>query len=167
MVAQPGEISRRRVLAGVAWTTPAIVLAVSVPRAAASEGDTVEGVDVLTIYNFTVSDGTFGHVAGNATFATEWTAGYPENLGPITFHYSVHVTGDLDFTSDEFTIQATGNPANPGTVAIQLDDVPAGTYSAELTVWAQAYDPTTDTTYVAASKSLPSTPAVFTVMPAA
>lgn len=36
MASQPGEISRRRVLAGVAWTTPAIVLSVSVPRAAAS-----------------------------------------------------------------------------------------------------------------------------------
>lgn len=51
---EPGAISRRRVIIGTAWATPAIVLAVAVPKAAASEtepelqGEPVYG-DVLDV----------------------------------------------------------------------------------------------------------------------
>ena len=44
--AQSGGVDRRRVLAGIAWTTPAIVLAVGVPQAAASPG-TPGGVSIF------------------------------------------------------------------------------------------------------------------------
>ncbi|MGC4174400.1 hypothetical protein [Demequina sp.] len=135
----------------------------SVPRAAASEGDNTQVVDVISIYNFTVSDGYAGRIDANATFATNWASGYPANLGPITFTYWVEVTGTTNFTSPMFTVVATGNPAQPPVQAFVLNSVAPGTYSATLHVTATAYDSTTDITYVAAEKTTPSTPATFTV----
>lgn len=44
--ASSGGIDRRRVLAGIAWTTPAIVLAVGVPQAAAS-GENAAGLTLV------------------------------------------------------------------------------------------------------------------------
>ncbi|MCR6711849.1 MAG: hypothetical protein NVV57_03750 [Demequina sp.] len=60
--AASGGIDRRRVLAGIAWTTPAIVLAVSVPQAAASEVS---------------SCAAFLQIGG--TFSSKWHANFWDN----------------------------------------------------------------------------------------
>jgi hypothetical protein len=87
--AASGGIDRRRVLAGIAWTTPAIVLAVSVPRAAASEESNCA---------------VFLQV--NGTFSSKWHANFwdetlQQNVPTIFNQYNFHYgsVGSCDLTN--------------------------------------------------------------------
>ena len=160
---QTGGMSRRRALAGAVWTAPAILIATAVPARAAS-GDNPTPANVMVIYNFTVSDGSNGTVETNTNFGTNWSSGFPATLGPITMFYQVTVTGPTTITTSvQSKVIPAANPASTGTIEYFIEDVPPGDYSAEITVWAEAYDPVGDVTYQGTPISQASQPPTITV----
>jgi hypothetical protein len=105
MASQPGEISRRRVLAGAAWSAPVILLATAVPARAAS-GDAVL---VTNSFGALVTAGEPNNLLRVSIQAVQETAGFADD-GPLTFTVTI---SDLEVTGD---VNALTTIASPWTI---------------------------------------------------
>lgn len=143
-----GTISRRRVLTGVAWATPAIVLAVATPPAAASEtGET--GVVTVT-GDHVILTGFSGGVGWHNSGNNGWG-------GQGSYYYQFYIAGDvwpndqvvatawvveIVRTSDDVVVASQGGTAalagsgggNSTNFQAVLTGLPSGTYRARLRV---------------------------------
>ncbi|MFV0633681.1 hypothetical protein [Demequina sp.] len=147
-------MSRRRVLGGAVWAAPAIVVATSIPAAAASiepEGEVIFIEDDLVKFtHLNIWHTAGGTVGGTAGLGLKWTSGWPAGE-TATVHYRLH--GRLDQVAagyeagapDVGTIAQTSWFAWEGVTNAEFGTVPSaeltcvwpGTYSFQLSAFAQ------------------------------
>jgi hypothetical protein len=118
ITSERAEISRRRVLQGVAWAAPAVVVATAVPAAAASTVNPLAGT-TLSIFthsgNTDYADITFPAAAtlASTTVTVTWV---PGGGGPSAALTAPGVTWSPTSSATSPVNFATGNTINPGTV---------------------------------------------------
>ncbi|MDN4484192.1 hypothetical protein [Demequina lignilytica] len=131
----PSSISRRRVVQGVAWATPAILIATASPPAAASDGD---GIPYMTA----ISSG-YASNYGNSNQTITITMSYDGNGGTtpvvvktITVDYikyggNSNQTGEGELKTANWVIQSDTKPLAdnaPGTVVFAPSAAQYGTF---------------------------------------
>jgi hypothetical protein len=95
------DVSRRRVLQGIAWTTPALVLAVGVPQAAASTPGTTPPDPNLTPLNWAVVSGTTTSNGGSSTRSTGWLPISSTDTTHASTTWSWNTIGTTGFLSQD------------------------------------------------------------------
>jgi hypothetical protein len=153
IVNQPGEISRRRVLIGTAWATPAIVLAVGVPRAAAS-GEPVVVTGVLVFTFAQISNGTNGTIDFSFAYGLNWTTNYPAGeLAETHWQVTVVTPGGTTVTSEVGTEFLGNSQYTDPPIGAVITGLPEGTYTPTIRIWATVTDPESGITYYAENET--------------